>query len=400
MSTETITADVSAEYGTMSEEAVARLRSRLGKVMPIEKPYIRHINADSITHFARAVGDQNPLYLDEEYAEKGPHGDLIAPPGIFYGVAWGSWDLRRGQGLPGVHGLHSGDHWQFFQPVRNGDVLRATKELIKADFKEGRMASRMLVQADEIRFYNQRDELVAIQTMPIFRMERGESKSTGKNAELAIATYTPEEIAQIDAELDAEKPRGTETRYWEDVQIGDVIDPITKGPLTVPEMVAWLQGIGSPHVRAGKYWLDYRRQSPKVAVTDPKTGIPQAIERVHWDDFMAAEIGMPAPYDYGSQRGGYATYWASLYPGDEGWVADLDFQYRGMVFIGDVYRIKGEIVDKWRGAKTGTGYVKGKFTSVNQRGLDVMPGTVIFALPSKETGAIQFPINVEDDGRA
>lgn len=398
MTTETV--DVSAEYGKMSDEAVARLRSRLGKVMPIEKPYIRYINPDSITHFARAVGDQNPLYLDEDYAKEGPHGDVIAPPGIFYGVAWGSWDLRRGQGLPGVHGLHSGDHWQFFQPVRNGDVLRATKELIKADFKEGRMASRMLVQADEIRYYNQNDELVAIQTMPIFRMERGESKSTGKNAELEIATYTPDQIAQIDADLDAEKPRGAETRYWEDVQIGDAIDPVTKGPLTVPEMVAWLQGIGSPHVRAGKYWLDYRRQSPKVAVTDPKTGIPQAIERVHWDDFMAAEIGMPAPYDYGSQRGGYATYWASLYPGDEGWVADLDFQYRNMVFIGDVYRIKGEIVDKWRGAKTGTGYVKGKFTSVNQRGDDVMPGTVIFALPSRETGALQFPINVEDDGRA
>ncbi|MGX7729354.1 FAS1-like dehydratase domain-containing protein [Rhodococcus sp. 2H158] len=398
MTTETV--DVSAEYGTMSDEAVARLRSRLGKVMPIEKPYIRHINPDSITHFARAVGDQNPLYLDEEYATSGPHGDVIAPPGIFYGVAWGSWDLRRGQGLPGVHGLHSGDHWQFFQPVRNGDVLRATKELIKADFKEGRMANRMLVQADEIRYYNQRDELVAIQTMPIFRMERGESKSTGKNATLELATYTAEEIAQIDAELDAEKPRGAETRYWEDVQVGDAIDPVVKGPLTVPEMVAWLQGIGSPHVRAGKYWLDYRRQSPKVAVTDPKTGIPQAIERVHWDDFMAAEIGMPAPYDYGSQRGGYATYWASLYPGDEGWVADLDFQYRNMVFIGDVYRIKGEIVDKWRGAKTGTGYVKGKFTSINQRGQDVMPGTVIFALPSKETGPIQFPIDVQEDGRA
>lgn len=391
---------VNAEYGTMSDEAVAKLRSRLGKVMPIEKPYIRYVNGDSITHFARAIGDQNPLYVDEEYAESSVHGGLIAPPGIFYGVAWGSWDLRRGQGLPGVHGLHSGDHWQFFRPVRDGDKLRATKELIKADFKEGRMASRMLVQADEIRFYNQRDELVAIQTMPIFRMERGESKSTGKNKDLELGVYTDEQIAQMDAELDAEKPRGKATRYWEDVQIGDEVDPVIKGPLTVPDMVAWLQGIGSPHVRAGKYWLDYRRQSPKVAVRDPKTGIPQAIERVHWDEFMAAEIGMVAPYDYGSQRGGYATYWASLYPGDEGWVADMDFQYRGMVFLGDVYRIEGKIVDKWTGAKSGTGYVKAEFTSFNQRGQDIMPGTAIWALPSRENGPLQFPIDVEADGRA
>lgn len=405
MSTETteeatVSVESNSEYGKMSEEALQKMRNRMGKVKDINQPYIRYINGDSITHFARAIGDQNPLYCDEDYAAAGPHGKLIAPPGIYYGVAWGSWDLRHGQGLPGVHGLHSGDHWRFFKPLFDGDKVRATKELVKLEFKTGRMASRMLVQADEIKFYNQHEELVAIQIMPIFRMEREESKSQGKNATLELGTYTAPEIAQIDAEVDAETPRGKETRYWEDVQIGDIIDPITKGPLTVPDMVAWLQGIGSPHVRAGKYWLDYRRQSPKVAVIDPKTGIPQAIERVHWDDFMAAEIGMPAPYDYGSQRGGYATYWASLWPGDEGWVADLEFQYRGMVFVGDVYKIKGKIVDKWIGAKTGTRYVKGEFTSFNQRGDDIMPGTVIFALPSKETGAVTFPVNVEEDGRA
>lgn len=398
--TENPKTDVSDEYGRMSEEAVAKLRRRLGKVMPIDEPYIRYINRDSITHFARAVGDQNPLYVDPEYAANGPHGGLIAPPGIFYGVAWGSWDLRRGQGLPGVHALHSGDRWQYFQPVRDGDVLHATKSLVKCEFKQGRMASKMLLQADEIRFYNQRDELVAIQTMPAFRMERVESKKAGKNSAFEGATYTPEEIEAIDQAVADEKPRGSETRYFEDVQSGDKIDPIVKGPLTLPDMVAWLQGIGSPHVRTGKYWVEYRRKSPKVAVTDPKTGIPQAIERVHWDEFMAAEIGMAAPYDYGSQRGGYASYWASLYPGDEGWIADLDVQYRGMVFLGDTYRLEGEIVDKWRGAKTGTAYVKAKFASLNQRGDDVMPGTVVWALPSKETGPIQFPIDVEADGRA
>lgn len=399
MSTDTTSTDVSAEYGTIDDVELEKMRARMGRVKQINQPYVRYINGDSITHFAHAVGDQNPLYLDEEYAAEGPHGRLIAPPGLFYAAAWGSWDLRQGQGFPGVHGLHSGDHWQFFKPLYDGDKVRAEKELVKLEFKSGRMASRMLIQADEIRFYNQHEELVAVQTMPIFRMERGEAKSEGKNATLELGTYSKEDIAKIDAEILADTPRGKEPRYWEDVQVGDQIDPVTRGPLTVPDMVAWLQGIGSPHVRFGKYWVDYKTRSPKVAITDPVSGVPQAIERVHWDHFMASEIGMPAPYDYGSQRGGYATYWASLYPGDEGWVADLDFQYRGMVFVGDTYRIKGEIVDTWRGARTGTGYVQGRFTSVNQRGTDVMPGTVIFALPSRETGPISFPVNVQEDGR-
>jgi acyl dehydratase len=389
------------EYGKITEEAVERLRSRLGKKFPIEYPYIRYVNQDSITHVARSIGDTNPLYVDPQYARGTRHGKLVASPALFYALAWGSWDLRRGQGLPGVHGLHSGDRWWYFRPVLEGDELHATKELIRADPMEGRLAGKkMFIQADEISFFNQDDELVAIQHMPVIRAEREESKKRGKYTNVQRATYTDEEIAQIDKELEAEIPRGGTPRYWEDTEIGESLDPVVKGPLTLPDMVTWLQGIGSPHVRTGKYWMEYRKSSPKVAVKDPETGIPQAVERVHWDNFMAAEIGMPAAYDYGSQRGGYATYFATNWVGDEGWVTHLDFQFRGMFFNGDVFRMNGEVVDKWRGAKTGTGYVKFTFQSINNRGEDIMPGTGIAALPSQETGPLQFPVDVEADGRA
>jgi acyl dehydratase len=393
--------EANPEYGKITEEAVARLRSRMGKTFPIEYPYLRHINQDSITHVARSIGDMNPLYVDPAYAANTRYGALVAPPAIFYALAWGSWDLRRGQGLPGVHGLHSGDSWWYLRPVLAGDELHATKKLIRADPMEGRLAgNKMFIQADEISFYNQRDELVAIQHMPVIRAEREESKKRGKYTDIKKSTYTDEELAQIDAELEAEVPRGGEPRYWEKTEVGEPVDQVLKGPLTLPDMVTWLQGIGSPHVRTGKYWLEYRKSSPKVAVKDPVTGIPQAVERVHWDDYMAAEIGMPSAYDYGSQRGGYATYFATNWVGDEGWVCNLDFQYRGMFFNGDVFRTSGEVVDKWRGAKTGTGYVKVTFKSINNRGDNIMPGTMIAALPSEETGPVQFPVDVREDGKA
>ena len=389
------------EYGKITEAAVTALRNRLGKVYPIQMPYIRYVNQDSITHVARSIGDNNPLYVDPEYAARTRYGKLVAPPAIFYAVAWGSWDLRRGQGLPGVHGLHSGDTWRYLRPVLAGDELHATKKLVRAEPMEGRLAGKkMYLQADEISFYNQNGELVAIQIMPVIRAEREESKKRGKYTDTKKSMYTDEAIAQIDRELEAEVPRGANPRYWEDVEIGEPVDPVVKGPLTLPDMVTWLQAIGSPHVRSGKYWMEYRKASPKVAVKDPVTGIPQAVERVHWDDYMAAEIGMPSAYDYGSQRGGYATYFATNWVGDDGWVAELDFQYRGMFFNGDVMHISGEIVDKWTGATTGRGYVKAKFHSINNRGEDIMPGTAIFALPSRERGPIEFPVDVHDDGRA
>lgn len=393
--------EANPEYGKITEEAVAKMKNRLGKTYPINEPFVRYANIDSVTHVARAIGDDNPLFINPEYAKKSRYGKIIAPPAFFYAVAWGSWDLRHGQGLPGVHGLHSGDSWKFLKPVFDGDEIHATKTLVRIDPMEGRMAgNKTMIQADEIRFYNQRDELVAVQIMPIIRVEREESKKRGKNSGRQKMRYTSEEIAQIDREMGDEHPRGATPRFWEDVNVGDALNPVVKGPLTLPDMVAWLLGIGSPHVRTGKYWLKYRQNSPKVAIVDPASGIPQAVERVHWDDWMAAEIGMPAAYDYGSQRGGYATYFATNWVGDDGWVAEMDFRYRGMVFNGDTFRITGEITDKWRGAKTGTGYVKGKFTSINNLGEDVMPGTVTFALPSKEGGPIEFPVNVDEDGRA
>ena len=388
------------EYGKINEEVVARLRSRLGKVVPIKHPYLRHVNQDSITHVARAIGDTNPLYTDPEYAKGTRFGRLVAPPALLYALAWGSLDLRHGQGLPGVHGFHSGDGWRLLRPILAGDELRATKELVRAEPMTGRYAGKkMFIQVEEIRYHNQRDELVAIQDFPIIRAEREAAKSRGKNTKLETATYTDEDIAQIDRELEQEVPRGATPRYWEDTEIGERVDPVVKGPLTLPDMVTWLMAIGSPHVRTGKYWMEYRKSSPKVAVKDPATGIPQAIERVHWDNYMASEIGLPAAYDYGSQRGGYALYWATNWVGDDGWVAKMDYQFRGFYFNGDHFRISGEVVDKWRGAKTGTGYVQVKFSSINQRGDDIMPGTGVFALPSSGS-PVQFPVDVDEDGRA
>jgi acyl dehydratase len=393
--------DTNPEYGKITDAAVARLQSRLGKVVPIQRPYLRHVNEDSIRHVAGAIGDTNPLYIDPQHARTSRYGGLVAPPAILYALAWGSQDLRHGQGLPGVHGFHSGDTWRLLRPIADGDVLRATKELVRAEPMSGRYAGKkMFLQVEELRYYNQNDELVAIEDFPIIRAERQAAKANSTSAKLEKATYTDEEIAQIDRELEQEIARGATPRYWEDTEIGEPIDPVVKGPLTLPDMVTWLQAVGSPHVRTGKYWMEYRKASPKVAVKDPATGIPQAVERVHWDDYMVSELGLPAAYDYGAQRGAYAMYWATNWAGDDGWVARLEYQFRGFFFNGDHFRIKGEVVDKWRGAKTGTGYVQVKFTSVNQRGSDIMPGTGIFALPSHETGPVEFPVDVDADGRA
>lgn len=391
--------DREATYGRITDEALAELRGRIGKEYAIEDPFVRYVNADSIRHAARAIGDMNPLWINRDHASTSRYGKLVAPPAIFYAAAWGSWDMRRGEGLPGVHSLHCGDHWFFHHPVVEGLEISAIKSLVAADAMQGKWAGRSVMQVREFKFFDQGGTLLARQIMPAVRGEREASRSLGKYDSIPKAKYTPDEIAQIDSEIGAEEVRGSNPRYWEDVEVGEHVQPLIRGPLTVADMIAWMMGIGSPHIRSGQYWLAYRRQSPKVAVPDPTTGILEPVERVHWDNFMAAEIGMPSAYDYGAQRGAWATHFMTNWAGDDGFLGELDVQFRGFNFLGDTLRIRGDVVETWRGAKTGTGYVKCSLTGINQRGDVIMPGHAIVALPSRDEGPIAFPVDVVADGR-
>lgn len=386
-------------YGQITDEAVEQVRGRLRKVYPIEEPFVRYVNSDSIRHAARAIGDMNPLWIDPHHGKASRYGRCVAPPALFYAVTWGAWDMRRGEGLPGVHGLHASDQWTYYRPLVDGDEVRATKEMIALDERTGKYAGRSMMQRREFKYYNQRDQLVARCMMSAVRTERHAGKEAGKYMSIPKARYTDEQIAQIDRDAAAEEVRGDKPRYWEEVEVGEAIRPIVRGPLTVADMIAWMMGVGSPHIRSGQYWLAYRRQSPKIAVKDPDTGIPQAVERVHWDSFMAAEIGMPAPYDYGSQRGAWATHLMTNWAGDDGWVAEVFAKYRGMNFLGDTVWIKGQVTEKWRGAKSGIGYVGCEIHGINQRGDDIMPGHAIVALPSRGSPLPPFPIDHELDGR-
>lgn len=370
-------------YGRITEEALDKLRRNIGKPYPIEQPFLRYVNADSIGHVARGIGDANPLWIDRDHARGSRFGKLVAPPAFFYGVAWGSWDLRRGDGLPGVHGLHSRDHWKLYKPVLEGDEIHAIKTFAPLIEKQGSYAGRSIIQTRIVDFFNQREEKVATCHMEAFRVERAAGKEKNKYGSIEKARYTTQQIDEIDAQIGAEVVRGGETRFWEDVTVGEAMQPIVRGPLTTADMIAYLQGIGSPHIRSGQYWLDYRRRAPKVAVPDPDTNIPQAVERVHWDPFMAAEIGMPGPYDYGSQRGAWATHFATNWAGDDGWVAQVDVQYRGMNFVGDTVTIGGKVLAKWISPATGIGYVLCSVEGVNQRGTTIMPGKTLVALPQR-----------------
>ena len=75
-----------SEPGTITDEAVARLRQRVGIAEPHPQPphYLRP-GIDAFRHVAVAYGDDNPLWCDPEYARSSRWEGPIAPPPLVGG---------------------------------------------------------------------------------------------------------------------------------------------------------------------------------------------------------------------------------------------------------------------------------------------------------------------------
>src|SRR4029079_16304617 len=115
--------------------------------------------------------------------------------------------------------------------------------------------------------------------------------------------YTPEQIAEIDAAYEAEQVRGAQPRYWEDVQPGEALPTIVRGPLTTTDVILWHLGFGMGTTPSGAFKVSYkvRRKAPGL-FTPHDLHIPDTVQRLHWEKEWANELGIAVSYDYGAIR--------------------------------------------------------------------------------------------------
>jgi acyl dehydratase len=117
------------------------------------------VSREQIIAYSKALGETNPLYLDEEAAKAGPHGDIIAPP-IFYNM------LNVQPGLDpkvrfGTSGFDAGQHAEFFTPIRAGDTISASTRVEDVYAKTGRTGT-MVFTVRRTTYTNQRDEKTVV----------------------------------------------------------------------------------------------------------------------------------------------------------------------------------------------------------------------------------------------
>jgi acyl dehydratase len=130
------------------------------------------ITAEELIDYAQKLGIDDPIYLDEAAAERGPHGGLIAFPTFVV-------KLRGGTHMPpevarqmSVGGFDAGKDIEFHAPIRPGDAITATSRIVELYEKTGRSGSMwFVVYRQELR--NQQGELIANVDSRI--MQRGRS---------------------------------------------------------------------------------------------------------------------------------------------------------------------------------------------------------------------------------
>lgn len=140
------------------------LKQHIGKIDP---PHVREVERGAIRRYAEAVGNGNPLYFDEEYASESRYGTIIAPPGFF---GWSMQSVPSSEGIIGLMTaminagyyriLDGGMSYEFFLPVRAGDIVIASPKVKDVTAKEGKSGT-MMVCDFETTYLNQNGDMVA-----------------------------------------------------------------------------------------------------------------------------------------------------------------------------------------------------------------------------------------------
>jgi acyl dehydratase len=346
----------------LTDEAIAEFKKLLNVELRHSAPPNTVATRDNIRHWAWGIGDDNPLWQDEDYAKRTVWGSIIAPPTFLHTFGHGD---RGSIGLRGIHALWTEDIWEFLQPVRADDVIAYSGKIVDIAEKPSHMAGRTIESTCRTLYKNQRGEVVANYEQHMRRFERMAAHERGTEIEIVRKHYTKDEIKAIEELYENEEVRGATPRYWEDVKEGEEMRCMVKGPLTASDMVTFARGwYPSLYLVCHKMAYKLRKRHP-LAMTYNDYGIPESINRVHYDPEFALKVGLPAAYDLGWQRVGWSANYFTNWMGDDAFLKKLHVQMRKPNFVGDTTYFGGKVAKKY--IDKGEHVVECEFTAKNQR---------------------------------
>ena len=240
------------------------------------------------------------------------YGAMIAFPMYLWTIR--STTAANMGGLPGVHTFYGGSEWEYFQPIRPGDVISASyRPYSVVEKPTSSYAGHVVIQSAQTLYVNGRGQAMAKGRAWSVRTERRAARERDVYKGVEKPRYSDEDLQDIWDAYDKEQIRGAEPRHWEDVTEGEVLPPLVRGPLRVVDIIfgagrfdAFNMGAGgSPGGSHYHRWQSFKKHAA-FAEPDPETGVPDHPHRGHWEDTMPKIIALPGIYDLGPQRGSWA----------------------------------------------------------------------------------------------
>ena len=218
-------ATTEAEVGRITDEAVDRLRARVGVPEPHpQPPHYTELTTDVFRHVAEAYGDDNPLWCDPGYGAGTRWEGPIAPPPLVGGdtligedevtrVAPEHAELMRGDPLRGVHAFYSASAREWWEPLRPGARVTRRNALVGVLDKPSSFAERAVHEWTGQVFRQADGPLLSAQYRLMIRTERSKARKAKKYDDVELAPYTDDQIAEIEAQYAAEGPRAASRAY-------------------------------------------------------------------------------------------------------------------------------------------------------------------------------------------
>lgn len=380
-------------WGVIDDESVAEARRLIGVELKNSRlGWNTEASADNIRQYVWGVGDDNPLYLDDDYGAASIWGTRLAPGSFLHSIR----STVVAPKLPGVQWIFAGVGWTFFRPLVLGDRFTTRAYLVDMQDKRGRMADRWILQNGRIDYLDADGGLVARAGSSIARTPRGPALAAAgsqRTGAAPVTDYSPQDLDFIASSMLAETARGRAPLSFEDVTVGEELPTMLRGPLTQTDLIAWYCGTMGQEIYGGplKRGVRYRAAHPDYLV-DEATGQKLPAGRGHVEPAAGIAVGMGGGYDLGPMRLNWVEQSITNWMGDAGFIHQLDITLRRPNNLGQTSRIDVTVVSK--NVIEDYGLVELVARVENWQGELTAQGRAAVVLPRQASGQLRAPVPV------
>lgn len=272
--------------------------------------------------------------------------------------------------------LIAGIEYEWYEPIAIGDRIDAIPK-VKDVFEKGDPENKRYVFIISEVEYTRDDDVIATAEGTMIRATQRETELL---EERGVPGYSDEDRRGIRAAYEAELSRletVPPTRSIEDIETGDSLPTIVRGPLTIADMVCWNAGRGPTY---GAHLINYkqRKDSPHNTVRNPKTGWMQKTSHQHEDLWMCDQRGMPLPFANGVNMYAFTTSLVTNWVGENGQLRRHAGNLKKPYYYGELLWFESEII----GIERDIGTAEVSWTAENHDGDIVLEGDSTVEFPA------------------